>query len=519
MSGRSHAQVRAEIRESGLSRQAWIKAEMERLGFWDPAHPNHEAYEALNRKAATLRRQLRTVEADLQKVSNLDALKERAHQERLKAAKERRKETKRKREQARKDKAAAWARRKEREILWLGPDVSGGLWNTDHRADPGKLDQLGLPVLTHIPTLASALSETVGGLRWLAYHRPVSSIHHYVRFTIPKKTGGVRLISAPRPRLKAVQRTIASWLTSVPLHDAAHGFVPGRSIVSNASAHVGRAVVVNFDLKDFFPSISWLRVRGIFQSLGYSQPVATVLALLCTEADVEELEVDGQRWFVHTSERHLPQGSPASPVLTNLLCRRLDARLAGLAASLGFDYTRYADDLTFSARADADKPQTQALLQLVPEVVADERLTIHPDKTRVMRRGRRQEVTGLVVNEAVGVPREQLRRFRAVMHKVRTKGPDGLQWGSASSLFSGLMGFASFVHMVDAKRGKAMLAEVRALGAQHGWTPPKPPAPPAPEAPEAASEPTPEAAEDTSGEDVWTYITGGKDKKWWQFWR
>lgn len=518
MSGRSREQVREELRASGRSKQAFIKAEMVRLGFWDADHPDRVAYEALGRRAAELRRELGTVERELSELHDVDKLKERAHSDRLEAARARRAETRARREQARRDRAAAWAARKARELLWLGPEVSQGLWDDHRRADPGKLDAVGLPVISDAPTLAAALSESLGGLRWLAFHRPVSQSHHYVRFSIPKKTGGERHISAPRPRLKAVQRTIAGWLSTVPLHDAAHGFVPGRSIVTNAQAHVGRAVVVNFDLRDFFPSIRWQRVRGVFESLGYGRPVATTLALLCTEADVEEVEVDGERWFVHTSERHLPQGSPASPVLTNLLCRRLDARLQGLARSLGFDYTRYADDLTFSARPGSGVPQTQALLQLVPEIVQAEGLVIHPDKTRIMRTGRRQEVTGLVVNERVGVPREQLRRYRAVMHRLRTAGPDGLQWGTAPSVFTGLQGFASFVHMVDPERGRRMLTDVRALGAAHGWTPPRRPVaapePPTPEAPAGdASGPEP------AGEGVWTYITGGETKKWWQFWR
>ncbi len=522
MTNRTREQVRAEIRESGQSKHAYIKSEMMRLGFWDEDHPDRRAYDELGRNAAALRKELRDVEEELSSLQDIDALKEKAHQDRLRAAKERRKETRRKLEQARKDRAAARKIRKEREILWLGPDVSGGLWDHEHATNPGQLYENELPVLSDLPTLATALQETVGGLRWLAFHRPVSPTHHYVRFTVPKKTGGVRLISAPRPRLKKVQSVIADWLMKVPLHDAAHGFMPGRSIVTNAAAHVGRSVVINLDLQDFFPSISWLRVRGIFEQLGYSRPVATVLSLLCTEADVEELEVDGQRWFVHTSERRLPQGSPASPVLTNLLCRRLDARLSGAARSVGFDYTRYADDLTFSARPDAEDADVKQVLKLVRKIVASEDLTLHPDKTRVMHKGRRQEVTGLVVNERVGIPREQLRRYRAVVHQVRTRGPANLQWGQADSVFTGLLGFAAFVHMVDAERGKAMLAEVRELGGKHGWTPPKPPSPP----PEPSVEPTEEAsstaddsAAHTPSEDVWTYITGGKDKKWWQFWR
>jgi len=511
--GRSREEVRAAVREEGMHKV--ILDDMVRLGFWDPNGGQNAEYTTLVAEASRLQRKLRQLQHELANTHDIEAMRQAAHKARLKAARAKRAETKARREQARKERAAAWALRKQKELLYLGEGVSEQL-TEGPSGDAGKVARLGLPALPDHAALANALGESIPGLRWLAFHREVSRTSHYVRFTIPKKTGGERLISAPMPRLKAAQTTIASWLSQLPLHDAAHGFVPGRSIVTNAAAHVGRSVVVNFDLQDFFPSIGWLRVRGIFEQLGYSRAVATPLALLCTEADVEEMEVDGVRWFVQVGGRHLPQGSPASPVLTNLLCRRLDARLAGLALRLGFDYTRYADDLTFSARRDVVTPDTRLLLKCVPQIVGSEDLTVHPKKTRVMRRGRRQEVTGLVVNERLGVPREQLRRYRAVVHKVRSKGPKGLRWGSAADLFNGLMGFAAFVHMVDADKGRAMLAEVRSLGAAHGWTPPRPPAAQAATEPEAATESTDEAP---AAEDLWTYLTGGEKKKWWQVWR
>ncbi len=214
----------------------------------------------------------------------------------------------------------------------------------------------------------------------------------------------------------------------MPLHRAAHGFVQGRSILSNAAPHVGRDVVVNFDLKDFYPSLTWKRVRGKFRGLGYSEAVATVLALICTEPDVDEIELDGQRLYAKRGPRRLPQGAPASPALTNLICLRLDRRLCGLAAKLGFTYTRYAGGMTFPASGEAAK-KTGALLKFVAEIVTAGGFTVHPDKTRVMRSHRRQEVTGLTVNERIAVPRDTLRRFRALLHRIETTGPEGIVAG------------------------------------------------------------------------------------------
>src|SRR6185436_17792305 len=120
------------------------------------------------------------------------------------------------------------------------------------------------------------------------------------------------------------------------------GFVSGRSTVSNARAHLGRSLVVNLDLKDFFPSVTFPRVRGLFESVGYSPAAATILALLCTESPRMAVDHDGTRHWVAVAERALPQGACTSPAIANLVARKLDRRLAGAAKKLGWTYTRYA---------------------------------------------------------------------------------------------------------------------------------------------------------------------------------
>src|SRR5262249_42908696 len=174
-------------------------------------------------------------------------------------------------------------------ILYLGEGVSAGLCQPAGALAPG------LPSLPDVKALASAIGVPVAELRFLAYERALSRVSHYQRFLIPKKSGGSRQISAPMPRLKRAQYWILdNILAKVPVHAAAHGFAPGRSILTNAAPHVGCEVVVNLDLKDFFPTLSWRRVRGKFLGLGYSGAVATVLALICTEPDADEVVLDGQ---------------------------------------------------------------------------------------------------------------------------------------------------------------------------------------------------------------------------------
>lgn len=195
----------------------------------------------------------------------------------------------------------------------------------------------------------------------------------------------------------------------------AHGFAPGRSVVSNARVHLGRRLVLNLDLLDFFPSIHFGRVRGVFMARPFEFPVqvATMLAQLCCH------------------RASLPQGAPTSPIISNLICRGLDRDLDRLARQHGCRYTRYADDITFSTNADRFPDALVAGAVVVPRVaptlgtpllgiVARHRFQINPRKTRARLRSERQEVTGVVVNTKLNVPRRYVREIRAALHHWAT---------------------------------------------------------------------------------------------------
>ncbi len=492
-----------------------VLEEMVRLGFWparseapnDPANVVHRRVE--------LQKQIAALQTEVSRLTDVERMKRELRKERLAESRRKRQETKERRERERVRRAEAWTRRKAQEILFLGRGVSGGL--QQRTPDEARLARHGLPRLESGPALAQALGLTLGQLRALCYTRTASTTSHYVRFALPKKTGGTRLISAPLPRLKAAQAwVLANVLEKVPVHEAAHGFRAGRSIVSNARPHVGAGVVVNLDLKDFFPTVQYPRVKGVFSRLGYSEATATMLALLCTEPDVEEVVLDGQRYFVAQGPRRLPQGAPTSPALTNLLCRRLDRRLTGVATKLGFTYTRYADDLTFSSAREGEG-DVGKLLRQVRFVVEKEGFVPHPDKTRVLRRGRQQEVTGIVVNDKPGVDRAALKRFRALLHQLEARGPEGRTWGQSPDVIASAVGFANYVAMVDPVKGRALRDKARALERRYGRKTP-PAAPPAPtsastpaSAPESArtQAPAPEQAAEPSAEQA-------AKKKWWK---
>lgn len=274
----------------------------------------------------------------------------------------------------------------------------------------------------------------------------------YQRFMVAKRDGTQRPISAPSKPLRTVQRWALRkvWRRFEP-HDAAHGFVRWRSTVTNAQAHAGATLIVKLDLRGFFPSVQAPRVRGVLRRAGVPAEAAELLALLATEPSAGE------------GPRVLPQGAPSSPAVTNVLCRRMDRRLTGLARRRGLVFTRYADDLTFSWRptpASSTPPDPRELVVMVRRIVRSEGFDVHERKTHVQKGGR-LTVTGLVVNAApdapaARVPREVVRRLRAAVHNREhgRPGPEKLHE---------LRGLAAHVHAADPEKGRELLERIDAL--------------------------------------------------------
>lgn len=268
--------------------------------------------------------------------------------------------------------------------------------------------------------VADLLRYQPKSLSYVIYKMPVK----YETFTVPKKTGGVRTISAPRPELKLLQRRLSDGLQSCwdeintekkITKPISHGFRKGASILTNASVHRGRRFVFNVDIKDFFDSINFGRVYGFFvknKDFALSESVAKVLAAIACH--------DGK----------LPQGSPCSPVISNLIGQILDIRLAQLAHRYGCSYSRYADDLTFSTN-ERIFPSAIAVSNIDHSWVAGVALSkiiekagfeLNPKKTRMQYLDSRQEVTGLIVNRRINTRPEYRRLARAMTHQLVTTG-------------------------------------------------------------------------------------------------
>jgi RNA-directed DNA polymerase len=299
-----------------------------------------------------------------------------------------------------------------------------------------QLALFGLPVIDNLDDLSCALRVSSGLL-----HRLSSEPSLFYRFyTVKKRSGGLREISQPNRTCKAVQAWIlGNILGRMRVSPACKGFEKGTNIRANALPHARANALLCLDIEDFFPSISGGRVQKIFARAGYSARIASLLAALCTV------------------RQRLPQGAPTSPKLANLACWRLDARLLGYVGRRGIVYTRYADDLAFSA---ARTPMLVDASHMIRAIVHDEGFRFNPRKTRLAGPARCRRITGLVLGESgVGIGRKRYRKLRAELHSLSHCD----QGESALPMVHSLQGWLAFVEDVDPQRFKVLSQYVQRL--------------------------------------------------------
>ena len=305
-------------------------------------------------------------------------------------------------------------------------------------ARSGENGARGVPRIDGLNQLAEFFAVTPGQLDWLTdtahYNgrtrrgRP----HHYSYDWMRREGRAPRLLEVPSRRMREAQRLVlAEILTPLPLHDAAHGFVPSRSAITGAAAHVGAGTLITLDLSTFFARVPARRVFGILRRAAYPEAVAHALTGLCTHAVpswvLARMPPGGspeERAALRESlaRSHLPQGSPTSPALSNLSVRGLDGRLDGWAAASGFSYTRYADDLCFSGPHLTHRAAASFIVG-AERIVAAEGHRVNRRKTRISGAGSRQSVTGIVVNERLNATREHVDELKAILHNCAVHGP------------------------------------------------------------------------------------------------
>lgn len=320
-----------------------------------------------------------------------------------------------------------------------------------------------VPVILTKADLVDRLGLSFSALLWFSDPQnrerkaAAESLRHYRRQWIPKQNG-YRLLEAPKPTLKSLQRRIlANILSRIPPHDAAHGFRRGRSPATFAMPHCRKTMVIRLDLRDFFTTISRARVAAIFRTAGYPERVALLLAGLCctvTPPNILAAKPDGPLdWPARKALEipHLPQGAPTSPALANLCAFRLDSRLSGLARSAGAAYTRYADDLTFSGGPDFAR-QARRFEITAAAIALEEGFAVNHRKTRIMTQALSQQTAGLVVNERVAIPRRTFETLKAILHNCAKYGPASQNRDGHADFKAHLAGRLAQLKATDSRR-------------------------------------------------------------------
>ncbi len=335
---------------------------------------------------------------------------------------------------------------------YLGDDISKGL--IYEGIDVEKLKTNHLPIIHNLSDLSEKTKLTREQLSWLSYHRKAALTDHYTRFQIPKRKGGMRSISSPKKTMRIAQDwVLTEILSKIPAHPKAMAFQEGKSTLDNAKIHLSAGIVIRIDLKDFFPSLKFNRIKGLFHSFGYSEGVSVILALLCTDSMRIGARLGDKEFFVALGERYLPQGACTSPAISNLVCRGLDNRLEKLAEKSGFIYSRYADDLVFS---HPDKNiELKNLLGLVKKIIKEENFEINTEKTSMMRPHQRQSVTGVVINTGIPkISRSDIKRFRAFLHQFTLVGEVEMDKKMGKSSVQYAKGYLAYISMINAEQAE-----------------------------------------------------------------
>jgi len=305
-----------------------------------------------------------------------------------------------------------------------------------------KLNMLGLPVIQSLDDFSAITHISKYTIYQLSFH----SDKYYKTYTIPKKTGGKRTICQPSRKLKGLQSWIlVTILNKIQVSTSCKGFRKGSSTLENAIPHIGANTVLNFDLKDFFPTVTDRQVFNIFKTIGYNNLISTIFMNICT------------------FEGKLPQGSPCSPYLANLSAWTLDLRIQGYVGKRGISYTRYADDLSFSG---LNPSKVLKIIPMIKTIIVDEKFSVNHKKTRVASSARVKTVTGLVVNEdCVGIGKKKYKELRAKIHHLTLAKEQ-----TNEVLLNHVSGWLSYLNSVDKVRFNRAKKYINELTIKHPQT-------------------------------------------------
>ena len=400
-----------------LGKDGFEKSEMIRLGFWKPDAKSFSLDEEqkkllkLYELQAQKNQHLNELNQKLKDAKDLEQQIEKIREIRIKRSRANRAIRQEAKNREKKSRSEELEIIKNSKPQFLGKGVSQGLNFENHNIS--KLKKRKLPVFLDIKDISKAYNVSTKFLNWLCYHKDVSETDHYHRFKVPKRNGTFRDISSPKDYLRWMQGSLKKDIfEKLPLTKSATAYKKGGSVINNASPHLNKKVVVKMDLKDFFFSISFARVRGYIHSLGYSSGIATVLALICCDCQREIIDYKGKKYFVAKSRRRLQQGAITSPILSNLIATHMDKRISALIKSCDQDasYTRYADDLAISFNENF----SEKILSLINKIIKEEGFYINPQKFKVMRDPTEKIITGIKCNGSdLSLPKRYIKELRA----------------------------------------------------------------------------------------------------------
>ncbi|GEJ39239.1 hypothetical protein FPKKA176_contig00107-0001 [Flavobacterium psychrophilum] len=326
-----------------------------------------------------------------------------------------------------------------------------------------RLSAQNLPVIFSTKHLAQLLNIEYHELNNIIENRT----YFYTYYLIKKRTKGHRRIIAPYSNISEVQNWIKNnILDNLTTNINSTAYQKGNSISNNAKIHENNQVIFNIDLENFFETITERRIYGVFKSIGYTKNVAIDLAKICTtiisQEKFDDLNDDVKTHFedyIKLNECVLPQGACTSPTLSNLICRKLDIRLSKLANKLGIQYSRYADDITFSGSLEK-LPN----IKLLKKIIEEEKFKVNDNKVKLLKKGNRQMVTGLLVDGKVRVPQKYKKeifrhlrfceKFGGFTHfnKINPEKSFRKEW---------LHGKICFVHSVEPEIAKIMFQKLK----------------------------------------------------------
>jgi len=296
-------------------------------------------------------------------------------------------------------------------------------------------------------------------------HLVVKREKMYKRHSIPKKSGGRRMIHAPERQLKFVQgRLLSRYFSELEYPEHIAAYVPGRTTRDSAEKHAGKPLLIVMDLKDFFPSTrrSWVR-RAIQDLFGYPHQVAALMS------DIMTVPMDfpyGRRYVV-------PQGAPTSGAICNWVAHhRIDKPILELCERWGMTYTRYADDLAFSSSKRLPRKDTNKFIKAVRAIIKESGYSVNNKKLRVARSGRQQRLLGMTINEKPNIMRTHYRKMRARLHHCKLKGFDVVagEMGvvSGAKLKSEIEGKIAYYHMINPDKAAKLKGQLNEVVAAHG---------------------------------------------------